>query len=166
MTNDDAEGTKNAPELRLTRRRLLLGGTAAVAVSAGGFVWFSDPRTLIIDIVEHALPGVRFETASLNQFADDFLDDWKGPDPGPATTSRVKFAAAASRLVGMGTLNAFGQFETSEGFGRDVVTSFLLSSNFFDVDDPRSSSVVYTRRAPGTPCRSTPWGDVSPPTPR
>lgn len=148
--------TARAGPRRITRRSFLISGATLAAVGAGGFVWSSDPHSAVIDLVKRLLPGVSFDAPSMERFADDFLTQRIGADPGFAASAKWSLLAAANRVAGLGSLAS-----SMDDPGRSALSKLLQESNFFYVDDPRTSTIVYSRRKQGTPCSRTPWADLS-----
>lgn len=140
---------------KLSRRDILLAGgvaTAAMFAGAGGWVALADPRQALLDFFKTALPGVKIDETSALECIDGFLGQWDWK----------KRRAASVAWAMLGVENMAEISEKFELAARRVFTSFLTNSNFFDVSDPLSVTIVYEQTPAGTPC-ATRFANIDPP---
>lgn len=125
--------------MNITRRQMLLGGTATVALTGVGgiYVVSGDMAQFISGFVRHALPRARFAEGATEEFAVDFLEV-TGADK-----DKIWQLMCAERVVGYGGLDyLFGGRGSYELFKRRVATQFMVSSTFFESYD-RQDAVRY-----------------------
>lgn len=119
---------------RPTRRQLLLGGAAIGALSAGvgGYAALATPQDFFGAMMRAELPGVNIPDSTIKDFVDQALQN-RQSDFGP----KLKVLAAAARVGGYEALRAaMGNSFSFLKFRRDLLTDFLLGSDFFDHEDP------------------------------
>ena len=117
---------------RPTRRQLLLGGAAigALSVGVGGYAALATPEDFFGAMMRAELPGVNIPDSTIKDFVGQALQN-RQSDFGP----KLKVLAAAARVGGYETLRAaMGDSFSFLKFRRDLLTDFLLGSDFFDVD--------------------------------
>lgn len=111
-------------------------GAAAVA---GGFA--SGPEVLIRRILSRRFPDVRVSEASIPALTRDLMQARF------ASFSRRTAIEGLARAVSLLGVDAIANWNlTGEPFQhleRQVVTYFILGSNFFDVKDPKQDIVTY-----------------------
>lgn len=117
---------------------LLLLGTAG-AVSLNG-VNESRIQWLKSTIRQH-LPGVTIDEMSLEKFASDIVD--AGMVDSTARKISIGLAQAAPWVTSRLPLMSEGL----QKLERQVLTEFLLGSDFFRMADPRAQTVTYYARA-------------------
>ncbi len=125
--------------MRITRRQLLVGGsaTAALASLGGVYVVLGEMVPFLGGFVRHSLPGTRFAEGSTESFASDFLDvTGAGKD-------KIEQLMRAGRVVGYDGLDyLFRGNKSYELFKRRIATQFMISSTFFESYD-RQDPVRY-----------------------
>lgn len=157
-------------KLWTTRRRLVLAGAAGLGVGVLGLATFalSNPRDLVVALLQRALPGVRLDRASASVCADRVLAQIGGTYErsliARATSAvKLKGVRALAQLLGMERVAAMGPFEQRlEEITRMVITEFLPHSNFFEVADPMRETIYYYAPEPNAAC-GNPFADLSPP---
>ncbi|MBV7266295.1 hypothetical protein [Erythrobacter ani] len=114
--------------MKISRRQMLLGGTATAAIAGvGGIrVLTGDMEGFIAGFVRHALPETRFAEGSAEEFARDYLEKTE------VERSKIDQLMRAQRIVGYDGLDMlFGSNLSYDGFKRRVATMFMLGSDFF-----------------------------------
>lgn len=138
--------TRSRGEIRgwMTRRRLvagLAGATAACLSAAGASFAFNRPERLIVIRVRHLFPEIQVDNADLNAFAVDFLAHDRR-----SSTLQIATLRAAGPLLYSPALRWLlpNRFDRQlDSFDRRVVTSFLLSTDFFAARERGSTRVSY-----------------------
>jgi hypothetical protein len=131
----------------MIRRRTFLAFSVAAGglASLGAVLVFKGYRGWVLDTLQRALPGYSFNAAGLDHFVDEYRS--RHPDA-------MKF-----QLLGAGgsifDVRALLPTQTVRYIGdeeRELLTEFLLGSNFFDHARDRTKEVTYTGRI--VTCRS------------
>lgn len=125
----------------MNRRQILIGGVTVVGASAAGGAWLlaSDVplKPYIEGIVRSNLPGVHIEQQGLERYAADKIAEI-------GDNSAYKKIYAAVRSIGIDVTTLSGRLkEKVDAFEREVVSDFLIRSNFFLVPDPRKERIEY-----------------------
>ena len=139
----------------ITRRRILIGSGAAGAAALAGGVWVatSNPTELLFQYYQRLLPGVTLDPTSTRAAINDFLAVSISP-------LKLHGVATAWHTVGVGALSRANQH--FELFTRAACSYFLINSNFFQLDNPRAETIIYTKPVLGAAC-GNPFADLSPP---
>jgi hypothetical protein len=114
----------------------VLSAAAAVGVHASG------PETLVTKILSRRFPNVRVSQTSIVALTRDLMQARF------QTLGRRTAVEGLARAVGVLGTDAIANWKvTGEAFQhleRQVVTYFLLGSDFFDVKDPKRDIVTYS----------------------
>ena len=126
----------------LSRRKFLwAGGVAATALmSAISFEWTQHPGgagAWVEHIVRKHLSGITLDEASLQKFIREVLDSTMLDTKHQLFYSTFRTATEWLSFV-VPVLGA-----ASEHIERQVLTRYLLGSNFFSVPDPRRANITY-----------------------
>ncbi|MDX2275110.1 MAG: hypothetical protein NW206_06630 [Hyphomonadaceae bacterium] len=127
--------------MKLTRRTLMLSGAAvgAVGVGVGVYGLTGTPYDYFKEMLHFYLPGVTIPDETIRAFTVDAMDG-RNTDFAP----KLKALTAGVRVTGFYPLQlALGGTFAFEKFNRELLSYFLLSSNFFDVPDPRAAIIEY-----------------------
>lgn len=119
---------------RPTRRQILLGGAGlgALSIGVGGHAVLATPADFFGAMMRAEMPGVNIPDSAIKDFVDQALKN-RQSDFGP----KLKILSAAARVGGYETLRAtMGENFSFLKFRRDLLTDFLLGSDFFDHEDP------------------------------
>lgn len=123
------------------RRYLLLAGASGLSVAAIG-KWSIEQGAAatpqwIEAVVRRNLPGVRLDEESLAGFCQTLSE-------GPLFDSlRKRAGVTAAQTLPMMTGRVAYLADALDRLERQVLTEFLLGSNFFQLADPRTESVVH-----------------------
>lgn len=121
------------------RRRLLFGGAALVMAGSAGALWLAlrshDTHEWIETVVRKYLPSVRLDDASLRQFAMGLEREAE------FRSRKIALAVDLDALAPAIVRIAPEVRRRIERLERRVLSSYLLSSNFFRVTDPRSETI-------------------------
>lgn len=136
------EVAETAERRTLSRRRFLVAsaGGAAVLGLAGSVMWdrYAASRASWVEqIVRRNLPGVVIDEASLATFVGETL---AGDLLKPQAHRLAVFAYQTAPGIALRIPKARNGLEKLE---RRVLTEYLLGSNFFQVDDPKRTRIVY-----------------------
>jgi hypothetical protein len=138
-----------------SRRDVLVGGgtLGIVAVaSASGWVVLADEHQALLGYFKKVLPDVKIDEQSAADCVDEFLSRWSWKER--------RAVSVAWRTLGVETMGSMSeQFELA---ARKALAMFLTNSNFFDVSDPRATTIVYASRPPGAAC-TNPFANLDPP---
>lgn len=120
-------------------RRTFLAGSIATAAGASGVAWLYTDRTSawIERTVRANLPGIALDEAALRRFVQDVRASQLFA---PRLSRMTVFAHATLPWVTARVPRARRGLEKLE---RRVLTEFLLGSNFFQVADPRRTTIIY-----------------------
>jgi hypothetical protein len=146
------------------RRRFMLAGAAgAIAIGgAGVFSWnsFSGSRAAWVEqVVRRNLPGVHLDERSLANFIRDAL---AGDLLRPRARKVAVFAHQTAPWLTVRVPQVRDGLEKTE---RQVLTAYLLGSNFFRVNDPREETITYY--GPAVACANPfVWNREAPARPR
>ena len=129
--------------MQLTRRTLLAGAgsVAALGVVGGGVVGyglFADGSFVswVHHVLRSHLPGVKLAAQEIDQFAKDLMTV-RPP------YRKIKAATIANGYV-YSTAESLGlESGAVENYQRQIVTLFLLNSDFFQLEDPLTEEVTY-----------------------
>lgn len=130
-----------------SRRLLLLGGMAGLATAgiAGTYTLERHPArraAWVEDVVRRHLPGVRLDEESLAAFVQKVLEsDLFEP-------KKNRLAAFANRTVPALAGRVRPLRRQLAQLERQVLSEFLLGSNFFRVADPARETIVHSGRFP------------------
>ncbi len=125
----------------LDRRRLIIGAAGVVAVGTlgAGFLSieiFGDRYRFFGEALRRNLPGVTIRDSEIEKFVDAYWPDY---------SARERFGPRRGRLLK--TLAWLQDVVPGERWrvivDRDVLTNFLLGSNFFLVPDPKTAEIEF-----------------------
>ncbi len=118
----------------LTRRALIVAGTAAAAGAAGGaWISFKGTEMALLAYLREMLPGVTIDEASARALiAESTEKKWSFVEQ--------RIAGVAYGVAGVDVPASLDQ--RFELMARHVLTRFLTESNFFDLDKPAAEPVV------------------------
>lgn len=126
--------------LRPSRRQILVGGLGLGAMAAGGvYAATGEPYDFFNAMLRTELPGVKLSEATIRAYASDAL---KGRNP----DFYVKFEVLLwmQQIIGYtGVVTVLAKSWAFEVFRRDMLTLFLMSTNFFELADPRMRELKY-----------------------
>jgi hypothetical protein len=126
--------------IRISRRQAIGGGLGIAALAAGGvYVAAGEPYDFFNAMLRSSLPGVKLSEKTVRAFTADVMQG-RNPD------FYVKFEGLLRtyRVIGYhGVTAALGDSWAFERFYRDMLSFFLVSTNFFDLADPTSGEVKY-----------------------
>lgn len=130
------------PRFSPGRRKLLIGGAAAVATlgTFGAASWgrFKNYRAQWIEaVVRSSLPGIDLDAISMKAFVDYMLTSNRLQ---PAV---VKATVFADRFIPWLPARVTKARDGLAGLERLVLTEYLIGSNFFRVADPRRETITY-----------------------
>jgi len=142
---------KQSSQFSPGRRKLLIAGAgSAVAAAIFGAASWSEltsyRATWIERVVRDNLPDVDLDAASLRTFVTDILATER------LQRKEVKAAVFADRFMPWLPPNITRARNGLEGLERNVLTEYLIGSNFFRVPDPRRETIVYSGL--GLACRN------------
>ncbi|PDT81473.1 hypothetical protein [Sinorhizobium sp. BJ1] len=140
-----------------SRRDVLIGGGAVAITAAAGvssWVVLADEHKALLDYFKKLLPGVRIDEESAAACIDEFLARWSWKER--------RAVSVAWRTFGVETMgNMSDKFEIA---ARKALTMYLTNSNFFDVSDPRATTIVYVGGPTGAACTNS-FANLDPPAP-
>jgi hypothetical protein len=124
------------------RRKFVVAGAAGVIAIGGIGVFargsFTSSRAAWVEqVVRRNLPGVRVDEPSLANFVRDAL---AGDLLEPRARRVAVFAQQAVPWLTVRVPKVRDGLEKAE---RQVLTAYLLGSNFFRVSDPRQETIMY-----------------------
>jgi hypothetical protein len=125
---------------RLSRRQTLVGGLALATIGTGtAYVGSANANDFFRAMVHSELPGVKVSDATIRAVAEEAV---AGLPPHYRTTLRV--LSMGCRMVGYGAVMAtVGHSFKFQHFRREMLTRFLLTTDFFQLPDPRAAEVRY-----------------------
>lgn len=135
-------------------RRSVLAGAGVLAACAGGYFASRDPRQMGAAFVRGSLPGISIDEASLDLCVEDYLSG----------LSKTEYLAAKVSWAVMGVEGMASVHPKFATAARNLLTRFLVHSNFFWLKDPRDETIVYRRPVEGVAC-GNPMANLSPPDP-
>ena len=127
--------------LGISRRQAIAGGVGVAALAAGGaaYVAAAEPYDYFDAMLRTHLPGVKFSEKTVRAFTADAMQG-RNPD------FYVKFEGLLRmyQVVGYGGIMAvMGNSWAYERFYRDMLTLFLICTDFFSLADPTSRELKY-----------------------
>jgi hypothetical protein len=130
----------------LSRRRVLIAGSAVAATAAAGGIWIASridgPAVWIEAVVRRHLPGLTLDPVSLATFIDEFSRRRELQD------AKLKLAVNIDQAVPAVTPRVAKLDRRIDRLERLVVTSYLVGSNFFRESDPHTATIVYGGELP------------------
>jgi hypothetical protein len=142
-----------------SRRNLLLGGAGVgvTTLGVGGYAAAASEFDFFKAMLRAELPGVIISDESIRIFSQDAMSR-RNDDFGP----KLKAISAMTRVLGFKAVaDMLSDNHTFEKFHRDVLTKFLLGSNFFMLPDPTAEEVLYI--GPPGACAANPFAQFEPP---
>jgi hypothetical protein len=126
----------------VSRRKVLIGAGAGALVlgTVGSLSWnrFADHRARWVEkVVRSNLPGVTVDEPSLAVFVSNILDG------GLLKSSARKASLFAEQALPWLTARIPRVRTGLETIERQVLTEYLLGSNFFRVADPKRETIAY-----------------------
>jgi hypothetical protein len=119
---------------------MLIGGAALVTFGSAGALWVvlrsADSSEWIEAVVRKNLPNVRLDEASLSSFAAGMAR------AAEFRSKKIALAVELDALAPTVVRLAPEVQEKIERLERVVMSEFLIRSNFFRVDDPRTQTIV------------------------
>jgi hypothetical protein len=124
----------------LNRRKLMIGGLTlltmgGVAACTLGFAMFANRYGVFGAILRRNLPDVQLPEAEIRKFVDAYLPEFLA-----RRGRREAFLWRAATMID--DLAPWGA-QITEEVERDVLTQFLIGSNFFQLSDPRSEVIEF-----------------------
>jgi hypothetical protein len=120
-----------------TRRRLMVGAIGIVAAGVAGAVGVAvsgHGHGFIGAILRRNLPGVSLSDAEIGKFVDAYWPEFIRP---PSRRDAVlRRGAVLAQAIG-------SEIMISEETEREILTEFLIGSNFFQMSDPRSTAIEF-----------------------
>jgi hypothetical protein len=130
----------------MTRRMLLASTIAAGGAAAfGGALLANGYRSWVVRVLQEALPGYSYEAAGLDRFLEDYR---------PLHLDGVKFQmlGAAETIFDARSLLPDRKRQYIGDEERDLLTEFLIGSDFFHRPLGETKQIAYAGRA--VMCRS------------
>jgi len=131
--------------MKISRRQLLLSGTAVAAVAIIGTAVVAPvmrgAEALIAEIVRYHLPFKQIDQRELTVFAETFEREDNVTDK-----TKLKLLTLASPLIfSPGLRKSLPQkvLVALDNYERRVLTQFLLSTDFFEHEDPYVPELTY-----------------------
>jgi len=126
--------------MKISRRQAIAGGAAVAALGAGGvYVAAAEPADFFGALLHTHLPGVKISEETVRAFTADAMQG-RNPD----FYVKLEGLLRIYRVVGYDGLEAaLGSSWGYERFYRDMLTLFLICTNFFSLDDPTSGELEY-----------------------
>lgn len=126
--------------LKISRRQAIAGGACVAALGAGGvYVASAEPYDFFNALLRAHLPGVKFGEETVRAFTADAMQG-RNPD----FYVKLEGLLRIYRVVGYGGVEAaLGSSWAYERFYRDMLTLFLICTDFFSLDDPTSREIKY-----------------------
>lgn len=122
----------------ISRRRVLLGTAGAAIVGALAWTPLGNYRAGWIErVVRDNLPGINLDPASLQTFVTYMLGHERLQPP------LVRATILADRFVPWLPAHISKARQGLEGLERQVLTEYLIGSNFFRVPDPKRETIIY-----------------------
>ena len=121
----------------LTRRRIMVGAVGIVTAGVAGAVGVAvggDGYGFIGAILRRNLPGVSLSDAEIGKFVEAYWPEFIAP---PSRRD-----AALRRLAVLAHTTGF-EIMISEETERQILTEFLIGSNFFQLSDPKSTVIEF-----------------------
>lgn len=140
----------------LSRRALFGGAVALVAVPP--LAWLGlrgtgSPDDIVIGYLRRMLPGLAVPEADMREFASQYLEGF-----GEWVRGRIRLERALLLLARPGLLDALPEKMRlgQEDAARDLLTTFLFSTDFFTTAEARPERTVYVAYADpyGVGCRN------------
>jgi hypothetical protein len=124
----------------MKRRRFLALGAAAGGMAAIGTVLFSNGyRSWVVSVLERALPGYSYDPAGLDLFVEERASSH-------ATVLKFRLLGAAESVVDARWMMPRRVVHRIEDEERDVLTEFLIGSDFFQQYPYGGRTITYTGR--------------------
>ena len=125
------------------RRKLLIAGASGAAVlgifGAASWEQLTHYRASWVErVVRENLPGIDLDAVSLQTFIKDMLASER------MQRKVVKATVFADRFVPWLPAHVAKARNGLEGLERQVLTEYLIGSNFFRVPDPKREKIVYS----------------------
>ena len=130
----------------MTRRMLLVSSVAAGGAAAFGAALLANGyRSWVVSVLREALPGYSYDAAGLDRFLEDYR---------PLHLDGMKFQmfGAAESLFDARSLLPEQKLQYIADEERDVLTEFLVGSDFFHRPFGETTQITYNARA--VTCRS------------
>ncbi len=127
---------------RLTRRNLLIGGAVAAVLPVGlvGSHALATRSGIVMGYLRGQFPGLAISDTNLQGFASEFLDRY-GLDFTPWYAQETLFAMLDNpALAARAPARIQPEFEK---LTRELVTKFLLSTDFFGAAEQRPERTTY-----------------------
>lgn len=129
-----------------TRRTFFALGAAAGAVAAAGAALLAGGyRSWLVASLREALPGYSFEPAGLDRFVEEY-------ESRHGQVMKFRLLGAAERIFDVDSLLSDAKERRIEDEEREVVTEFLIGSDFFQHYPLAVKEIAYNGRA--VECRS------------
>jgi len=124
----------------LSRRHVLIGGAAVVALGSAGALWLAvgsnDAPEWIEAVVRRSLPNARLDDLSLKRFAAQLARE-------PEFQSRKMLLLTGIDSIAPALVRLAPEVNRRiERLERFVLSNYLTSSNFFRVADPTRETIV------------------------
>jgi hypothetical protein len=130
----------------MTRRTFFaLGAAAGAMVAAGAALLAGGYRNWVVASLREALPGYAFEPAGLDRFVADY-------ESRHGERMKFRLLGAAERIIDVEPLLPEAKAHRIEDEERQVVTEFLLGSDFFQHYPLAVKEIAYN--GPVIACRS------------
>lgn len=127
---------------RITRRKLLVGAGVAAAVPTGwlGIHAASSRSSIIAGYLREQLPGLAVSDTNVEQFANEYLERHV-TGAGRKVYHEAIFLLLGSPMLAAATPQAVRL--AFDKFSRNLLTSFLKSTDFFGAADLRLENTTY-----------------------
>jgi hypothetical protein len=135
------------------------GALGALGVGIGTYALTADAEDFFARMLAAELPGVRIPKATLTAYTQAALQG-RNPD----FFQKIKILAGASRVVGYNGVKA--ALKNNWGFQlfmREMLTDFLMRSDFFQLADPTQEDVYFPPDASPTRYCGNPFAQFQAP---
>lgn len=125
----------------LARRRVIVGAVGIVAAGVAGAVGVAvggDGYGFIGAILRRNLPGIALSDTEIGKFVAAYWPEFIAP-PSRRDAALRRLAVLAHAIS--------SEIMISEETEREILTEFLIGSNFFELPDPRSAAIEFRELA-------------------